>query len=168
MAEWSGGLRLTRGRWLSPQSRCFPFCLLSGTLVLPAGLPADCSPLSSEATETCEAFHCCTGLAEQALESSLQALVSSVLVGQELVPILVALVEQVLALSKFLGLGLNFGLRRELELGLQEWDGQGLRFAQVPTSFDAQLKVQDQTRKGRALELLQILMEQYDGMNQIH
>lgn len=98
----------------------------------------------------------------------MQALVSSVLVGQELVPTLVALVEQVLALSKFLGLGLNFGLRRELELGLQEWDGQGLRFAQVPTSFDAQLKLQDQTRKGRALELLQILLEQYDGMNQIH
>ena len=166
MAEWSGGLRLTRGRWLSPQSRCFPFCLLSGTLVLPAGLPADCSPLSSEATETCEAFHCCTGLAEQALESSLQALVSSVLEGQELEPTLVALEEQVLALSKFLGLGLSFGLWKEL--GLQEWAGQDLRFAQVPKNFDAQMKVQDQMRKGRALELLQVLLEQYDGMNQIH
>ena len=166
MAEWSGGLRPTRGRWLSPQSRCFPFCLLSGTLVLPAGLPADCSPLSSEATETCEAFHCCTGLAEQALESSLQALVSSVLVGQELEPTLAALEEQVLALSKFLGLGLSFGLWKEL--GLQERAGQDLRFAQVPKNFDAQMKVQGQMRKGRALELLQVLLEQYDGMNQIH
>jgi hypothetical protein len=71
-----------------------------------------------------------------------------------------------LVLSNFLGLGLNFGLRKEL--GLQEWAGQGLRFAQVPKSVDAQMKVQDQIRKGRALELLQILLEQYDGRNQIH
>ena len=125
----------------------------------------DCSPLSSEATETCEAFHCCTGLAGQALESSLQALVSSALVGQELVLTLVGWVEQVLALSKFLGLGLSFGLWKEL--GLQEWAGQYLR--QVPKNFDAQMKVQGQMRKGRALELLQILLEQYaGGMNQIH
>ena len=127
----------------------------------------DCSPLSSEATETCEAFHCCTGLAGQALESSLQALVSSALVGQELVLTLVTLVEQVLALSKCLGLGLNFGLRKEL--GLQEWVGRGLRLAQLaPKSFDAQLKVQDQMRKWRASEHLPILLEQYDGRNQIH
>ena len=126
----------------------------------------DCSPLSSEATETCEAFHCCTGLAGQALESSLQALVSSALVGQELLLTLVALVEQVLALSNFQGLGLNFGLRKEL--GLQEWVGRGLRFAQAPKSFDAQLKVQDQMRKWRASEHLPILLEQYDGRNQIH
>lgn len=92
------------------------------------------------------------------------ALASSVLVGQELVLTLVAWVEQVLALSKFLGLGLNFGPRKELGRGLQEWIGQGLRFAQVPKSFDAQMKVQDQ-RKRRALELL---LEQYDEMNPIH
>ena len=98
----------------------------------------------------------------------MQALVSSALVGQELLPTLVALVEQVLALSNFLGLGLNFGLRKELGLGLQEWVGRGLRFAQAPKSFDAQLKVQDQMRKWRASEHLQILLEQYDGMNQIH
>ena len=128
----------------------------------------DCSPLSSEATETCEAFHCCTGLAGQALESSLQALVSSALVGRELVLTLVALVEQVLALSNFLGLGLNFGLRKELGLGLQEWVGRGLRFALAPKSFDAQLKVQGQMRKWRASEHLPILLEQYDGRNQIH
>ena len=92
----------------------------------------------------------------------MRALVSSVLVEQELVPTLV--VEQVLTLSKFLGLGLNFGLRKEL--GLQELVGQ--RLAEVPKSFYAQMKVQDQMRKGRALELLQILLEQYDGMTQIH
>ena len=98
----------------------------------------------------------------------MQALVSSALVGRELVLTLVALIEQVLALSNFLGLGLNFGLRKELGLGLQEWVGRGLRFAQAPKSFDAQLKVQGQMRKWRASEHLQILLEQYDGMNQIH
>ena len=96
----------------------------------------------------------------------MQALASSALVGQELVLTLVRWVEQVLALSKFLGLELNFGPRKELGQGLQEWVGQGLRFAQVPG--DVQMKVQDQTRRGRVLELLQILSEQYDGMNQIH
>jgi len=101
----------------------------------------------------------------QALVSSLQALASFVLEGQELVLTLVAWVKQVLALSKFLGLGLNFG---QLGLGLQEWVGKGLKFSQVPKSFDAQMKAQNQMRKGRALELLQILLEQYDGMNQIH
>ena len=110
----------------------------------------------------------------QALVSSLQALASFVLEGQELVLTLVAWVKQVLALSKFLGLGLNFGQLGlglnfgQLELRLQEWVGQGLRFSQVPKSFDAQMEPQDQMRKGRALELLQILLEQYDGMNQIH
>ena len=110
----------------------------------------------------------------QALVSSLQALASSVLEGQELVLTLVAWVKQVLALSKFLGLGLNFGQLGlglnfgQLGLGLQEWVGKGLKFSQVPKSFDAQMEAHDQMRKGRALELLQILLEQYDGMNQIH
>jgi len=119
----------------------------------------------------------------QALVSSLQALASFVLEGQELVLTLVAWVKQVLALSKFLGLGLNFGQLGlglnfgqlglglnfgQLGLGLQEWVGKGLKFSQVPKSFDAQMKALDQMRKGRALELLQILLEQYDGMNQIH
>ena len=98
----------------------------------------------------------------------MQALVSSASVGQELVLTLVALVEQVLALSNFLGLGLNFGLRKELGLGLQEWVGRGLRFAQAPKRFDAQLKVQGQRRKWSASEHLPILLEQYDGRNQIH
>ena len=98
----------------------------------------------------------------------MQALVSSALVGQELALTLVGWVEQVLALSKFLGLGLNFGPMKELGQGLQQWVGQGLRFAQVLKSVDAQMKVQDQTRKGRVMQLLQILSEQYDGMNQIH
>ena len=98
----------------------------------------------------------------------MQALVSSALVGQELALTLVGWVEQVLALSKFLGLGLNFGPMKELGQGLQQWVGQGLRFAQVLKGVDAQMKVQDQTRKGRVMQLLQILLEQYDGMNQIH
>ena len=96
----------------------------------------------------------------------MQALASSALVGQELVLTLVRWVEQVLALSKFLGLGLNFGPRKGLGQGLQEWVGQGLWFAQVPV--DVQMKVQDQMRRRMVLELLQILSEQYDGMNQIH
>ena len=99
----------------------------------------------------------------------MQALVSFALVRQELVLTLVGWVEQVLALSKFLGLGLNFGpIMKELGQGLQQWVGQGLRFAQVLKGVDAQMKVQDQTRKGRVMQLLQILSEQYDGMNQIH
>ena len=67
--------------------------------------------------------------------------------------------ELVLALSKFLELGLGVGLRKEL--GLQGRAGQGL----VPKSFDGQMEEQDQMRGEKALELLLILLEQSEVMN---